>query len=128
MTANIISSTSQQTTLDNVIAPEEVNAPSCVSPFIIKYETAIASFNESIAKDDSYTESHKEKFLRTMRFVESHYGSWNFRTVVINAGDFLQIGNAEMLHELFTQYIEVMLKFHKVTAIDGCDGIVYVMQ
>ncbi len=121
----MLTSNGNITRLENVIEPEAINAP-CVAPFAIKYSTAIDTFKKAIGGDAN--EIQREKFLTTMRFVETHYDSWTWRTVVINANDFLQYGDIRLLESLWKRYHKIMLDCRQISELNGCDGVVYVMQ
>lgn len=128
MTANIISSTSQHTTLEQAMATESINAPSTVPPLIVQEQTALDAFKKQIGKDESFTTSHVDKFLKTMRFIESQRASYSYRDVVILSQDFLAIGSHELLLELFHDYVDVQKRFNRLLELQGCDGLVYVRK
>lgn len=119
------------TKLEDVIPTEaQANAPvSSVSPFVIRQEAAVKKFKDTIAKDDSFTESHVTKFLRTMRFIESQRASYCWRDVVILSQDFLQIGSGSLLREIFELYVQTMIDLRKLNVVEGAgDEVLYVIQ
>lgn len=118
------------TKLEDVITTEaQANAPSSVSPFVIRQEAAVKKFRDSVGKDESFTELHVDKFCRALKFIESQRASYTFRDVCILSQDFLQIGSGDLLRELFDIYVQTMIDLRKLNVVEGAgDEVLYVIQ